>query len=448
MSSEKNISHKANVLLADLNPDDAKLFRANLSNHASIVEVGVNDTFSLEFLGAIDLIFLSLRNGDSTLYRISRHLGEDAKSCKVFLLGEGTVPHDIEGRLPTIRTIETPIDFGYIRGLIDSIHMDRSRFQDLGEEQSRVRGLYEISSSLLKVVNRMHIAPVLDSTLPKLLNSYMILLFFPEESHPIVYLHSPDGLPPKVLKPLKQHLQEAWDILRADSQVHWEWLLSLSNTSDSRVPIQVTTSSFMTTPISSGAQTRGFLTVLPRSDEDLDETFLQTFFVIGDLISVLLHNLELRERLEDRAMHDGLTKLLNRQTLIENLEKECRRSQRYNHSVCIVMFDIDHFKRINDKYGHQAGDEALRAVANRLRDSVREMDIAGRCGGEEFIVILVNTQLVGGVNWAERFRMVLEETSVEFGELKIPITSSFGVASACGDTAQVGDLIARADAAP
>lgn len=437
-------SRTKRILLADLDPEDAAALRENLGPDVVIWSFSSEDTMVAD-IGGADMVIANLSQGHSVLYRIARLLGDNAHGCKLFTIGNETIPDELRQRFPTLRALRVPIDFSYIRRVLDSAQIDSARIRSLGEEQSRVRGLYEISSALLKVVNRMHIAPVLEQSLPELLDSYMILLVFPADPHPIIFLHAPEGLSVRILDSLRQHLREAWEILRTDQRVEWDWLTALADAPDDDLSFPVKPSSFMTTPISSGSQTRGFLTVLPRCEEDLDETFLQTFFVVGDLISVLIHNLELRERLEDRAMHDGLTKLLNRQTLMENLEKECRRSQRYGQSICVVMFDIDHFKRINDRYGHQAGDEALRFVADKLRESVREMDLAGRCGGEEFISILVNTDIEGGKNWAERFRRQLEEATIHHKGKDIKLTASFGVAAASGAAAVVDQMIGRAD---
>jgi len=433
------------ILLAGVKPQEAETFQAQLGPEVLVWAVGSDDTLSTDMVENVNVVVMNLDQGESIGFRLARQITESG--CKVFLVGNAPPSRDLLGRLPSAQHFPGPVDFPYLRGILDAAQIDSDRLKFLDEEQSRVRGLYEVSSALLKVTTRMHIAPVMDSALPGLINAHLILLVFPADPQPIVFLNSPHGLSPHVLEALRVHLKEAWDILRSDMQVDWGWLGALANVPDDGIAPDVRPSSFMTTPISSGAQTRGFLTVLPRHEEDLNESFLQTFFVIGDLISVVIHNLELRERLEDRAMHDGLTKLLNHQTLIEQLERECRRSQRYGQAVCIVMFDLDHFKSINDTHGHQAGDEVLRVVANRLRDSIREMDIAGRMGGEEFITVLINTDLEGGRMWADRFRASMAEECIEFEGKEIHLTASFGVSGAAGEGAVVRDLIARADTA-
>lgn len=431
--------------MAGFSPGEVEQLQTALGNDALISSLSVDDTVSPQMVGNADVILIDGAAGEGLAHRLGRHIEDTGSDARIFLVGNDDPSPLLRSMIPQMRHVAHPVDLAYLRGVLDSIQLDSLRFKRLDEEQSRVRGLYEISSALLKVSNRMHIAPTLDATLTHLIEARLIILVFPADPHPLIYLHSPKGLSPRVIETLTYHLQEAWEILRADLNVSWSWLASLSGHSEQEWAPEVTSSSYMTTPISSGAQTRGFLTVLPNSDDQLNETFLQTFFVIGDLISVLIHNLELRESLEDRAMHDGLTRVFNRQTVIEQLEKECRRSQRYGHVLSIVMFDLDHFKEINDRYGHQAGDEVLRVIGYRLRMSIREMDMAGRFGGEEFIVVLVNTDMEGACHWAERFRTELHTKPVPWIENDIPITASFGVASLPGEKVTSNDLIALAD---
>jgi diguanylate cyclase (GGDEF)-like protein len=267
----------------------------------------------------------------------------------------------------------------------------------------------------------------------------------PAENNPVVYFRAEGVVGPRKTQALRNHLQEAWEVLRPNQKVSWEWLENLKSDPATQEP-PISSSSFLTTPITRGTLTEGFFTILPTSEQGYDEPFLQSFFVVGDLLSVLLYNLHLREKLEERATTDGLTGLVNRQALMEALEKECRRSQRYGDPVSVVMLDLDHFKSINDRFGHQAGDHGLRHVAEKIMQGVRESDLAGRCGGEEFIVILPQTDLEGARTWAERLRQDLEKHPLTYRSHTLPITASMGVASGSGPDAVVDGLVLRADA--
>ncbi|MCA1906044.1 MAG: sensor domain-containing diguanylate cyclase [Desulfarculus sp.] len=117
------------------------------------------------------------------------------------------------------------------------------------------------------------------------------------------------------------------------------------------------------------------------------------------------------QSLEQLSVTDGLTGLYNHRHLHQRLAEEVRRSRRQGQPICLLMADLDHFKRVNDQLGHQAGDEALRLVADWLRKSVREVDTVGRYGGEEFVVVLSDCDLANGLKVAEKLRSLVETNS-------------------------------------
>jgi diguanylate cyclase (GGDEF)-like protein len=443
------VTHRKNkrVLLAGLPASLVAQFRENCGVEVQVATVAKDDTLTNEMVTLSDVVVIGLADEEYLANRFANLIGDVASPQIIFYMSDTEPSESLKSRLPTMKRLPTPVNFTYLQGVLDSIQFDKARMLRFDEEQNRLRALYEISSSLLKVNDRHNIGQALDQSLPQLLDAAMILLVFPASPTPIVFYHSQEPIGPQKIEALTTHLRDAWDVLRSDSHVDWSFLLSLRNGLDTERDKALKASSFMTTPISRGKQTEGFLSVLPRTEIHLDETFLQTFFVIGDLISVLIQNLDLKDELQRRATHDGLTGLLNRQTLMEMLEKECRRSQRYRQPVCVVMFDLDQFKSINDRFGHQAGDEVLREVARRMLLSVREIDIAGRCGGEEFVCVLVNTNMEGGRIWAERFREVVAGMPVIHDGRSISVTASLGVAVAAGEDAIADTIIGRADTA-
>ncbi|MBN2049934.1 MAG: diguanylate cyclase [Spirochaetales bacterium] len=133
-------------------------------------------------------------------------------------------------------------------------------------------------------------------------------------------------------------------------------------------------------------------------------------------------------RLERVAKYDMLSGLLNRMSLFSLIDVEVDRSVRTATPLSGVMFDIDYFKEINDNYGHQHGDETIRTLGAYLLNAMRKYDNAGRYGGEEFFILLPNTNLEQGVVIAERFRMGVEKMPVECMDSVITVTASFGVA--------------------
>lgn len=163
--------------------------------------------------------------------------------------------------------------------------------------------------------------------------------------------------------------------------------------------------------------------------------------------SALVQKLERQaEMLARLAAYDELTGLYNRRAFFHALEAEITRSQRYLHSLSVLMIDVDHFKSINDRLGHAAGDSVLRQLALRFRDCLRVMDAVGRYGGEEFCVVLPETNLMGAIRAGERVRTMINDTPFELGGQPLGVSVSIGVSS-FGPTSSsvIPDLIAQAD---
>ncbi len=144
-----------------------------------------------------------------------------------------------------------------------------------------------------------------------------------------------------------------------------------------------------------------------------------------------------REALRDQATHDALTRVLNRAGILEFLDKELDRSRRDVTPVAVILTDLDHFKSVNDNYGHLAGDEVLRLVGSHLRAEVRSYDAVGRYGGEEFLMVLPGCDVAAASRRAESLRVAVAGNPVAISEgFNIPISLSLGVAT----TAELGML--------
>ncbi len=142
---------------------------------------------------------------------------------------------------------------------------------------------------------------------------------------------------------------------------------------------------------------------------------------------------------------DGLTELHNKRYFNEALEREASRSVRYGRSFSLVLFDIDHFKKINDTYGHLAGDSVLRQLGALVRNRVRRDDVPCRTGGEEFSVIVPEVSRDGAVQLAEKLRASIEAAVFKFEGTEIPVTVSLGVAEWESTIQDPQDLVKRAD---
>ncbi|MBH1987387.1 MAG: GGDEF domain-containing protein [Burkholderiales bacterium] len=150
-------------------------------------------------------------------------------------------------------------------------------------------------------------------------------------------------------------------------------------------------------------------------------------------------------RLQHLSQHDSLTGLLNRRAIEQSLDREVQRLQRFGESFCVMLVDIDHFKRINDHLGHAAGDEVLRSVAQVLRAQAREVDRVARYGGEEFCVLLPHTDAEGALQAGERLRTAVNQTDILWQDELIGVTVSTGVACAIDPSEPLHELLRRAD---
>lgn len=155
-----------------------------------------------------------------------------------------------------------------------------------------------------------------------------------------------------------------------------------------------------------------------------------------------------REQLIQQASTDVLTGVANRRHFHEFLEEHFRLAARYGTPLSLFLIDLDHFKQLNDTYGHLVGDEVLRGVAQRLRTALRDADLLARFGGEEFVVVLPSTTLDGAVQSAERVREALASRPIEVAGQSIPVTASFGVSAYRADALMTPEwLIKEADLA-
>jgi diguanylate cyclase (GGDEF)-like protein len=154
-----------------------------------------------------------------------------------------------------------------------------------------------------------------------------------------------------------------------------------------------------------------------------------------------------REQLLERATRDALTGLWNRPSILELLSREMTHAQRTGTPLALALIDVDHFKQVNDTYGHHGGDEVLRELAYRLGKSIRQNDWLGRYGGEELMVVMPGLSYVGASTPIERLRECVAETAFKVRDYEIALTVSIGMAWCESTSDTTHDMISRADAA-
>jgi len=170
---------------------------------------------------------------------------------------------------------------------------------------------------------------------------------------------------------------------------------------------------------------------------------MANFLLVVLFYRLIMRRQDLERRLENLAMTDPLTGLANRRALETALESAVSRAKRHSSDLSVIFMDVDHFKQFNDRFGHKAGDEVLRAVARVVQSSVRVEDVAGRYGGEEFLVVLPETGEAGSVTTAERIRAGVRALDLPLP----PVTISLGVATLGAQSSNVAALVAQADEA-
>ncbi|MDO6445780.1 diguanylate cyclase [Colwellia sp. 1_MG-2023] len=172
--------------------------------------------------------------------------------------------------------------------------------------------------------------------------------------------------------------------------------------------------------------------------------------IVYDVTDNATHKKDLEQansELEVLSQTDGLTQLFNRMHWEKCLQNEFKRWKRSDNPSCLVMIDIDKFKNVNDKYGHVVGDEVIRDISEKIRDHVRETDVTGRYGGEEFAVILADTTLDNATIFAERLRAEIENSDVKYNDIDIKYTISLGIAEVDDSIKSYEAWIECADAA-
>jgi diguanylate cyclase (GGDEF)-like protein len=168
--------------------------------------------------------------------------------------------------------------------------------------------------------------------------------------------------------------------------------------------------------------------------------------LFSQLVGASIGNIKLFEKIQRQATTDGLTGLVNHRTFYEILEKELWRSRRYGGKISLIMIDVDNLKKINDAYGHRAGDKAIREISRRIKECIRQIDTAARYGGDEFAVILINTSLEDAIIVAQRMVDAVANSQTTWQKEQIPLSISVGLGQYDAETSPE-DITSRSDQA-
>jgi diguanylate cyclase (GGDEF)-like protein len=247
---------------------------------------------------------------------------------------------------------------------------------------------------------------------------------------------------------LSERTWSAW-VLRSAQE---PYLLDDLAEAETRMPLLVLdegggrAESLLAVPLRSANTTLGALILTGRRGR-FDATANRVLKILASQTAAVLKTIWLVEQRTELAVRDGLTGLYNRRSFNDSLARSIAREARSAGRLALLLFDLDHFKKINDTHGHPAGDEALRRASRLLQSSLRRGDLAARYGGEEFAAILPGADEAGGVRQAERVRQAIAKEPLLFEGARIEIRASFGVAvwPEAGEDAQA--LVETADRA-
>jgi diguanylate cyclase (GGDEF)-like protein len=201
-------------------------------------------------------------------------------------------------------------------------------------------------------------------------------------------------------------------------------------------------------PLRVGTDLVGVLAIGPKlSQEPYTKDDELTLMTLANQTAVAIENARLFYEVQQLAIIDDLTGIYNRRYLLELSDREFRRAQRFGRNLSLVMMDIDHFKQINDTFGHAVGDEVLEALAQRCQNNIRNVDVLGRYGGEEFVILLPETVLSEAIQITERLCTQISEFPFETSVGLVNLTASFGIASYHIEIEDLYALLKNADIA-
>jgi diguanylate cyclase (GGDEF)-like protein/PAS domain S-box-containing protein len=237
---------------------------------------------------------------------------------------------------------------------------------------------------------------------------------------------------------LEQMAQNSTSVVIPNVDQHPDWRL---------MPGTEWIKSYMGAPIIIKNEVIGFINLDSATAGFYSNGQMERLRAFADQAAIAVQNARLYAKVTELATIDTLTGLYNRGHFHELSNREIARARRYHTPLSVVMFDLDRYKQVNDRYGHQAGDKVLVEISNLCRSNLRNVDIACRYGGDEITIVLPNTNLEQATLFAERLRSLISETRILAGQKIIQITASIGVASFHSGISSLEDLLANADRA-
>lgn len=313
--------------------------------------------------------------------------------------------------------------------------------QEIEESHRRLATLNVIAETL---THSLELEMVLQEVLAKVMevaNWHAGAIFLQQEGQEGFLLAAHRGLSEECLK----HLSDAGQVLEEISSLQMDEIVVFNADAASQGLGMLTASAGFAlgvfVPLKRKDKVQGLLTLFHKTKQGLSQDEREVLEAVGSQIGVAAENTLLYKKVKTMAERDALTGLYNRHKFFALLDSELKRCQRYKSKCGVLLLDIDHFKDYNDTFGHLAGDQCLKRVAQLFQQSIRDTDVAARYGGEEFVVLLVETDAPGVIIVAERLRKQLEAE----GQKEPFPTVSIGMALYPDDGLTTQDLLLIAD---
>lgn len=422
------------ILLVDDSPTQAQRTRWALKAAGFQVEVCTNGTMALAAAASQlpDLILLDIYLPDLSGREVAQRLKADpvlAGIPVIFITGIFRDVADVISGLEqgAVDYLCKPVEDGELVARVRATLRAKQTQRELGrlarllltvnQVGSQLAGILDLGQLLTTVVDLMHTS---------FGYPYVHLYLLEDEALKLVAAAG-EGAPERLASAPRVPLTD--DGLAATS-ARSQQLTAPVETTNMLHPFLPAVRAGAAMPLRSGGVVSGVLEIASGSEMAFaanDALVLQT---LADLVGVAVHNSRLYRQMEELAMVDELTGLLNRRTLLDRLEAEWSRCQRYKNNLSIVVLDVDHFKQVNDQHGHSGGDSALKALAGVMQRATRQVDTVGRLGGDEFLLILPETGATGALHVANRLGQFSDALHLSTSSAEpLAFTVSLGVAA-------------------
>jgi diguanylate cyclase (GGDEF)-like protein len=460
---------KDKILIADDQPEICNLLESSLKERGYRTTTAFDGEEALRLLLAVqfDLLVTDLvmpKRDGLALIRDAR--GIDPELEVIILTGYGSLDNAIEAlRLGAFDYLQKPIDLKLFvhtveralerrrlrlanRNLIAELRSAKERLEQ--QRAIELERIEQIGRALATNLQREQIVELLQQAL--LVNedygceAVALLAWNNQGAYGNLAVRSRHRLASPVLENLRNRMLQLADDAGAPAQTQPLPETNLGTSDKFRDEAEITT------PLVGCDSERlpvqgtpmGVLAAFAGQEGALSLECRRVFHILAGQAAVALDSIALFEQVRDLAHRDGLTRLYNHLYFMDLLESEVRRARRYRRAVSLLFIDIDHFKQVNDRFGHQAGDQVLMRLARIFESCVRDTDLVGRYGGEEFVVLLPESSEREGTALAERLRSAVEAHAFDVEADHAHITLSIGVASFFPEQVGTGDDLVRA----